>query len=171
MQLVPFDLQRHQLRNDVVDVGRTGDVDGERFLTVEVVAAPPSRRALHLPALHVDVEHSLEDLGRLTEHDALHGDDGRWQSPQRIDQRAGVRFGRPGLGVQAGAHPDVGLLEHLELGLTGTSEQRAVGPGVELDRVPARSAITLEIVVRHCGYYPAAFRKPAGDVGSPIYIF
>src|ERR1700737_5019965 len=65
VQLVPFDLEGHELRYDIVDVRRTGNVDGERLLAVEVIAAPAARGALHLPALDVDIEHPLEDVSRL----------------------------------------------------------------------------------------------------------
>ena len=171
MQLVPFDLERHQLRDDIIDVGRAGDVDGERFLTVEVIATAAARGALHLPALNVDVEHPFEDVSRLTQHDPLDGDDARRQAAERVDQRTGIGFGGAGLRMQARAHADVRLLQHFELGLAGASQQRAIGPGVELDRVTSGPTIRIGIDISHCGYYPAPFRKHAGDIGSLFTCF
>ena len=159
------------MRDHIVDVGRAGDVDGKRLLAVEVVTAAPTGRALHLPLFHVDIEHPLEDVSGLAEHDSPNGRDGRGQPPKRIDQRASIRLRRSGLRVQARLHPDVGLFEHLQLGLARTPQQRAVGPGIELHRVPAGSAIGVGIDESHCGYYPARFRKPAGDRASLVYIF
>ena len=171
MQLVPFDLQRDELRNDIINVRRAGDVDGKRFLTVVVVTAAATRRALHLPALDVDVEHPLENLGRLAENDPPHCRNAGGQTAQRVDQRTGVRLGRSGLRMQAGPHADMRLFEHLELGFSRAAQQRAVGAGVQLDGIPSGYAIRVGVDVRHCGYYPASFRKPAGDSGSPIYMF
>src|SRR4029077_17203490 len=171
VQLVPLDLERDELRNDIVDVGRTGNVNGERLLAVEVIATAAGGSGLHLPALDVDIEQPLEDVGRLTQQDPLDGDDGRRQAAERVDQRAAIGLGGAGLGMQARAHADVRLLEHFELGLARAPQQRPVGSGVELDGVAARATIRIGIDISHCGYYPAAFRKHAGDIGSLFTCF
>ena len=93
VQLVPFDLERDQLWNHIIDVGGAGDVHRERLVAVEVIPPPAAGRALHLPALDVDVEHPFEDLGGLTEHDPPDGDDARRQPAQRVDQRPGIGLG------------------------------------------------------------------------------
>ena len=171
MQLIPFDLERDELRNDIVDIGRAGDVDGQRFLTVVVITPAATRCALHLPALDVDVEHPLEDLGRLPEHDPPHDGDAGRKTAQRVDQGARVRLGRSGLRVEAGPHSDVRLFQHLELGFSRAAQQGAVRSGIQLNGIPTGYTVGVGIDIRHCGYYPARFRKPAGDIGSPIYMF
>ena len=164
VQLVPLDLQGDQLRDDIVDVGEAGNVDRQRLHAIEVIPAAAARSALHLPILDVDVQGTLEDRGRLPKEDPANRRDGGRQAPQRIDECSGIGLGRSGLRVQAGLHPDVRLLENLQLGLARATEQSCVGPGVELDGFPARTALCgIGHREGHCPYYPARRSKPATD--------
>ena len=171
MELVPLDLQRDQLRDHVVDIGRTGNIDRERVFAVVVVTAAPARRALHLPALDIHSKPSLEDLGGLAEHDAPGVDDRGREPAERIDERARVGLRRTGFRVKNRAHSDMGLLEDLQLGFAGAAQQRVVGPRIEINGVASRAAFVDRIAIRHQGYYPVPFPKPARDARSSIYIF
>src|SRR5438552_3959200 len=171
VKLVPFDLERYQLRDDIIDVGWAGDVDGEGLLAVEVIATAAAGGALHFPALDVDVEHPLEDVSRLAQHNPLDGDDAGRQAAERIDQCPGIRLRGAGPGMETRSHADVRLLQHLELGLAGAPQQRPVSSGIELDGVASGPMIRIGIDISHCGYYPAPFRKHAGDIGSLFTCF
>ncbi len=138
--LVPLDLERHQRRDEVVDVRHGGKQHRERPVA-SVVPAPAPRGRLGLrPRLDVHANGG-ERLDVLAHHDQRRPDDAVREAPDRVEERAEVQLVAVGERVQAGSHRPVRWLEHAQPRLAAGAQQRGVRPLVELDLVAEAFAV------------------------------
>src|SRR5260370_12897338 len=114
MHLVPLDLEGHQSRDQVVDVGWGGDEDGE-CVAVLVPPAAAGWRLDSLPAEDVRAEDRSETLGALAHDHAPGSDDRPRKAPDRVEERAHVDLWLARERMQHGAHPEIGLNERVDL--------------------------------------------------------
>jgi hypothetical protein len=142
MELVPLDLVRDESRDEIVDVRRGRDENGERVLAIVVPAAPPGGRFDRLPGMDVGVEHGPKALRALTHDDMPAAADRIREPADRVEQSTHVDLRLGGQRVQHRAHAQVGLHKRLDLDLARALQHGRVGAHVELHRVlagPARA--------------------------------
>ena len=132
--LVPLDLEGHEGRHEVVDVGRAGQQHRERAGPAVVPVPAPGRRLGLLPGLNRNAV-VAKLLGVLAHDDERRADDPVGEAADRVEEGAEVELLAGRERVQARAHRHVRRLEHAQLGLAARAQQRRVGALVKLDLV------------------------------------
>src|SRR5260370_16352758 len=134
MNRVPLDLEGHQSRDQVVDVGWGWDEDGER-VAVLVPPAAAGWRLDSLPAEDVRAEDRSETVGALGHGRAPGSDDRPRKAPDRGEERAHVDLWLARERMQHGAHREMGVNERVDLDVARALQHRRIGADVKLDRL------------------------------------
>src|SRR5260370_17124249 len=116
MHRVALDLEGHQSRDQVVDVGWGGDEDGE-CVAVLVPPAAAGWRLDSLPAEDVRAEDRSETLGALAHDHAPGSDDRPRKAPDRVEERAHVDLWLARERMQHGAHREMRVNHRVHLDL------------------------------------------------------
>src|SRR5260370_20210087 len=131
MHLVPLDLEGHQSRDQVVDVGWGCDEDGE-CVAVLVPPAAAGWRLDSLPAEDVRAEDRSETLGALAHDHAPGSDDRPRKAPDRVEERAHVDLWLARERVQHRTHGEMGMNERGDLDVAPALQHLRVGGDVKL---------------------------------------